>query len=145
MVNSSSNSLLWSCIKRKRDSTDTHYSTFTAPQRERWKSIFSSGNVSTPEDVHMTLKETPRVLLFCPWNTCQELCFPTGSWTHAREILFRWLHPNSLERGEEKKNKRKKKDIPLGKTTGTKKTKNQSVSLRWRRKFSSFLFKIHFS
>lgn len=26
--------------KKKKDSMDTHYSTFTAPQREKWTSIF---------------------------------------------------------------------------------------------------------
>jgi len=38
------------------------------------------------------------------------------------------MHPNSVERGKKKEKEKKLRDIPLGKTTGTKKI--QSISLR---------------
>lgn len=123
--------------KKKRDSMDTHYSTFTAPQRERWTSIFRWQYLQIrwcsydPQGINQSfiflpLKYLPstmfsyRLLNACMWNI----------------IPLTEMHPNSVERGGKKK--KKQKDILLGKTTGTKKI--QSVSLRWARKFSSFLF-----
>lgn len=41
--------------KKKKDSMDTHYSTFTAPQR-KVNVNFSGGNISRSDDVHTTLK-----------------------------------------------------------------------------------------
>lgn len=95
--------------KKKRDSMDTHYSTFTAPQRERWTSIFGWQYLQIrwcsydPQGINQSfiflpLKYLPstmfsyRLLNACMWNI----------------IPLTEMHPNSVERGGKKKEKTKR-------------------------------------